>query len=538
MSKFNWPFKNTPRPAQIQAMEWLIEQKAKYLILEAPVGSGKSNIGLAYSSYLAPNLNGNAFILTPQRILQSQYEESFKGNTQTPICSLYGRSNYPCSYKRTDCEIGSIVKPRCKPCPYELAKGQAKVTSNVVMNYKIALMLFSYTTIFDKRERDLIILDECHTTESHLIDFDSVNITYARSKRYQLPWAVKENIKDCVKWLSDEYLPALTGVVSRLGFEVDVIKDKSSTDLTQSDMRKIKEYDSLCNHSDEVTEISLQPIDALEKNFVLVFDKTSMVFKRLRGAYSFNKILDKRANRFLFMSSTILDKNGFCFDLGINPEETAFLSLGSDFPKENRPVIFMPQMKMNHSWKEPEREKSRQKMLLSVKKILDNHNSESGIIHTANYTIAKWLVENLQSTSTHKLYHHNPDSGDDRNAVINAFMADPAPSVLISPSSTEGLDLKDDLGRFAIFVKVPFGNLGDQWIKKRMLLSKEWYQRRALIDIIQGGGRVVRSATDKGIVYILDESWSFLMNQAGRMIPKWWIEGYRKQINIEDTGDL
>ncbi len=137
------------------------------------------------------------------------------------------------------------------------------------------------------------------------------------------------------------------------------------------------------------------------------------------------------------------------------------------------------------------------------------------------------MVENLDGRVEHHIYHHNPESGDNRNDVIEAFTNDVKPRILISPSSTEGLDLKEDLGRFAVFVKVPFGNLGDQWIKRRMELSTEWYQRQALINIIQGGGRVVRSKDDWGKVYILDASFGYLFKMTCHQIPKWWREAYQ-----------
>ena len=134
------------------------------------------------------------------------------------------------------------------------------------------------------------------------------------------------------------------------------------------------------------------------------------------------------------------------------------------------------------------------------------------------------------SISKHRswFYHHNPESGDDRNAIIKAFQTDKKPTVLISPSITEGLDLVDELGRFAIFVKVPFPNMADNWIKRRMELSQEWYTRQTLINIIQGGGRIVRSKDDWGVTYILDASFEFLYNRSGRMIPEWWREGFKK----------
>lgn len=189
----------------------------------------------------------------------------------------------------------------------------------------------------------------------------------------------------------------------------------------------------------------------------------------------------------------------------------------------------MPSMRMNKSWNDESNEKNREKAIDDIKRILNIHKGESGLIHTGNYAISKWLSDNLIGDISQTIYHHNAESQyANRNDAINGFMSDKNPSILISPSSTEGLDLKEDLGRFAIFMKVPFGSLGDQWIRRKMNLSNKWYRRRALIDIIQGGGRVVRSGQDKGSVYILDESFAFLYKQSRSMVPKWWSQSYHR----------
>ena len=59
-----------------------------------------------------------------------------------------------------------------------------------------------------------------------------------------------------------------------------------------------------------------------------------------------------------------------------------------------------------------------------------------------------------------------------------------------------------------------------------MEMSTAWYQRRTLIGVIQGGGRVVRSETDTGNVYILDGSFGYLKSQTEHMIPDWWKKAY------------
>jgi ATP-dependent DNA helicase DinG len=48
-----------------------------------------------------------------------------------------------------------------------------------------------------------------------------------------------------------------------------------------------------------------------------------------------------------------------------------------------------------------------------------------------------------------------------RDEVIAEHVNSTKPNVLISPSLYTGLDLKDDLSRFQIIVKVPYPDLGE-----------------------------------------------------------------------------
>ena len=124
-----------PRNNQVEALEWLEQQTAKYLIVEAPVGCGKSHIGMTYSRYLHSG-RGDSFILTPQRILQEQYEKSFDARDLSP---LYGKSNYPCIQKNTTCDIGSVVKPVCDSCPQADARRRAAGSPNVGSSLELFL---------------------------------------------------------------------------------------------------------------------------------------------------------------------------------------------------------------------------------------------------------------------------------------------------------------------------------------------------------------------------------------------------------------
>lgn len=527
-----WVFPFKPRKNQVIALNWLQKQEAKYLLLESPVGSGKSAIGLTYSNWLSQFRSNytdkdfntherkESFILTPQRMLQLQYENSVKDIKEIKLASLYGRSNYTCKQHNTTCDIGKEISPPCPNCPCDTAREIAKSMNDAVMNYALALNSFAYTDGFSPRK--LIIFDECHTIEEHLVNFGTLTIAKKRCEKYNLPFILPNTLSDAYTWVRDRYFHKLTDKVLDMKATYDNLKNRPK--LTAKEKQFIREYTTLTKHARSTKKILDMDNGTFNKEFVFTKDQTKFEFKRLYGRIPFQSILEPMANKFLFMSSTILNKQGFCDDLGFDPKDTAFLSLGSEFDVKNRKVLYTPQTKMNAQWKKPENKTGQQHMLDTINAIADLHKTDSGIIHTGNYQIAQWLIDNINVSQ--KVYHHNPGSNADRNTVITSFQDDTNPAILISPSITEGLDLKDDLGRFAIFCKIPFGYLGDEWIKTRMNISAEWYKRRALIEIIQGSGRIVRSETDWGTVFILDESWGYLYRTSKYMVPPWWKAAY------------
>ena len=77
---------------------------------------------------------------------------------------------------------------------------------------------------------------------------------------------------------------------------------------------------------------------------------------------------------------------------------------------------------------------------------------------------------------------------------------------------------------FCIWLKVPFGNLGDKQIAARTYsqpFGSEWYARDAMQTIVQGCGRVVRGYDDWGYSYILDSQFSKIK----RYCPDWLMKG-------------
>ena len=80
---------------------------------------------------------------------------------------------------------------------------------------------------------------------------------------------------------------------------------------------------------------------------------------------------------------------------------------------------------------------------------------------------------------------------------------------------TEGLDVKDELGRWQIILKLPFLNLSDVAVAAKLQLRPKWYQWQCVKDIEQAVGRICRTPTDYGETIIIDSAFGNLFRNSG-----------------------
>ena len=152
-------------------------------------------------------------------------------------------------------------------------------------------------------------------------------------------------------------------------------------------------------------------------------------------------------------------------------------------------------------------------MAQTVKLLLEKHSKDKGIIHCTNYKVAKYIKENVDSP---RLMLHDSSNRDE---VLKLHISNSDPTVLLSPSMMEGVDLKDDLSRFQIICKIPFPYLGDLVVQKRMEINNRWYSYMTAKSIIQSLGRSIRNESDHAISYILDNDWERFYRLNKLMFP-------------------
>jgi Rad3-related DNA helicase len=123
-----------------------------------------------------------------------------------------------------------------------------------------------------------------------------------------------------------------------------------------------------------------------------------------------------------------------------------------------------------------------------------------------------------------RLVTHNSYNKDD---VLKQFI-ESKDKVFVSPSSTRGVDLPDDLCRFNIIPKAPFQSLRDKLVKSRVYGSggfgKFWYRAICAQDIVQASGRGVRHKNDHCTTYILDKQAEKLIVDNQGLFPRYWMD--------------
>jgi len=225
------------------------------------------------------------------------------------------------------------------------------------------------------------------------------------------------------------------------------------------------------------------------------------------------------------MSATICGFNQYAKELGLDEDKFDALQTKSIIPVANRMIYYVNNLGgLNNRNKFnllPKFIEIIDRIIISQYKKDINVN---GIIHTVSYDNAEYIKK-------HSKFQKNiiiPKKEDLQD--FKKLIGD-GKKIILSPSILEGIDLVDDLSRYQIFIKVPFDYLGDNWVKTKCNIDGKWYSRSAIIKIVQGSGRSVRSEEDWANTYILDSNFGKLLGGNQELFPEWFLEGI-KQISV------
>jgi len=545
----------------LEEIEQALKSGFKYIFLEAPAGFGKSPVAIALATYL-----GSSHICTATKDLQAQYSRDFpfirqvKGKSNF-ICIIkdemgldetcnYGPclkdDGYDCIYKTKlgDYKVqgegtkyetveldhfaqkkyidklksqSRIIQLDWKPCHYYHQKWIALKSSHTIYNYKYFLSDLFYSNSMQKRQ--LLVLDEAHTVESEVADFKSFTVfnegLTGFLPKLSIPYESEYDIETWIAFgteLREKLLIFIdkASTILEKNIEQYPFTEKNLIDAITKEKNLTTVIEDMRTNKDNwiVTSVEKTANNQLRKVLVTPIDVSSY----------FKDILDKGSIS-LFMSATILSKDYLCKIGGIKSDQVKFIRVQeSNFPLKNRPIYLM-----NVAWLNAKTmNQSLPAIANAVNNIMTTHKNEKGIIHTTSYSQLRFIKENISKENAIRLIETG--SKFDRNEMLEKHYKSSKPTVLISPSLYLGVDLKDNLSRFQIIVKVPYADLTDRKISVMKQRDPNWYTWNAILKLVQAYGRSIRSKEDFANTYILDSSITFLLKQAKEMSPKWFSD--------------
>lgn len=481
----------------------------KCILLVAPTGAGKSYVNASFTSAT------RSFYATPQLALIDQIMRD--PLLEKRFVEIKGRQNYKCYYNPSrgvhvgKCETEQYpCNERLDICPYWMQKMRALKAPSVLLSLAYLISEGHTEGISETYlgTRALLVLDEAHNLEEQCLNHISVRLS-----PFSIPYDVYDNILPALREVGSDvelgrFLEDLESKLSRL---LEQLKQKSETSglsVVQTENRDLIErylasyYLYMNSRSEWVWQIRnnqllLQPVFA--KEFM-------------------KQLIWKRAEYYVISSATILDPEEFVELTGLTTilekDEICVLQEPSTFPAENRPIIDAtvgPLSKQEWDKNMPQ----------AVKTITEILRKEKGkvAIHSHSYRHQRALVENLPADIKPRLIVH---TSRDREEKLQEWIRSRG-KVFVSVAFNEGQDWKYDLCDAQILLKVPFGDLSDRRMSRRLGLGhRRWYENQAMMEVIQAYGRAIRADDDKAGFYVVDGSFQKLVKDCWPYIPDWF----------------
>lgn len=511
------------RPKQRETLEkcWeLFESGKKLILLEAPVGFGKSAVNTALCQYYQPSA-----YTTPQLSLIDQIRgDKHLGKYFTEI---KGRDNYRCAMdnyltpvKYGRCKREKIECDRFRICPYYSQKMKA-------IKSPMALMSTSYFIVDAFLEppnfsgRKLAIIDEGHLLSEHVADQVSFEVS---------PWSLPHQVWNKFKNLmtsppSDNLLASIANHLETLleSYQVTIDGGEALTDEETIEKEKASEWLDKYRRYLDTYDYAEWVWNAKNHGW-----KATPVYSR----WFMEQMIWSRAEMFLTSSATILKpelwikENGA--DLMFEPSETTYITVGSTFPPENRPVIDFTVGSMRYDNQADTLEYA----VKMLEYIIRKHPMENIAVHLPSYRLAKEFHQRL--TTDRKVWLPTPENRDE---TLEKWKNNGG--ILLAVAYYEGQDWKYDVCRVQVLAKTLYPDTTDPKVAKRLeKMDYQWLMWIALIKCLQAYGRAIRAPDDTMTFYVLDSQFWNLLKRNWKNIPQWfqevtpanrWPKKYQKQ---------
>lgn len=503
-------------------------EKYKYVVLDAPTGTGKSIIAKQVAEVLNKlfeSQSHTSLFLTKTINLQHQYINDFKD-----MKLLMSSSNYDC-YNEDSSVLsinsihkGCIYTRNSGNCDYKAAKIQFENANTRILNYS-----FFFAGLGTYNDSDTLICDESHNLEDSVIEFSTVTIDLKElsglCKFHGVDITI--SLEEDVTFNTIEKLLKLYDIVAKFYTEKTqhlntVLKDGIEFEGKKLNLTtlstKLSDYETRLSEAISVLKILyiIHSNGSLE-DWVTTIESSDDSTNELRIKPIFiddklNSLIFERPNRVLLMSAT---SSRVRESLRLTEKECKVISTPYLYSLDNRKVFSITgTSKLNYSTKE--------QVIPEYIKICDQiigmyEPTDNILIHSSSY----WLSDAIIKNSSLKDRMIIP-RGSEEIMNLEQDLKEDSGKIIVSPAMLEGINLPGGVVKCQIVFKLPYSNLGDAWVELKNQRDEGWYDFNTLSRIIQATGRIIRGPKDKGEVFILDSSFNYLLSKTKKYTPEWW----------------
>ena len=527
----HFPAGAVPRPEQVRLLDALSEVLADVpedgdtpcvVVVEAPPGVGKSHVAMTLARW-----SGDAYLLTSQKLLQDQYEREFGAE----LALVKGRDNYPCervpgAWVPTSRGMCRRVRGPACGCPYVRAK-QTALNAPIFCTNTAYFATLRHWHAEHLRRRKLLFIDEAHNLESQLVGVFTVRFSHDEMRAWfggplpRLPSA-------------DDYRPLLAGHVERLQATLEEVHRRLEAlrppelpaDLflqappSREEQDLLDQRDLLESARARITFF----LDAGDREWIVRYPDhagAELALVPLAVASMARELFEESADVTVLSSAYLGHRTVLAEYFGLDEDGVRMFATGSPFSLEQRPIVYRPVGALSQAT----RARLEPALFAEVAAILAAHPRDKGLVHVASYEAGRRLVHDLNARAPRESRRLLwIDSAAGKAGALQHHRASVLPTVLVSPSLREGVDLPDDFLRFQVLTKLPYPDLGDPWTAARRARDPRWYAVETAKALVQAYGRSCRHAGDHGVTYVLDEQFGRFLQRYRVLLPEWFLD--------------
>ena len=486
------------------------------VIVNAPTGVGKSAVNTALA-----RKSDSAFMTTPQKKLRQQLADDADLNPYYEV--LRARRDYICGESGDNCDdcwVNKSAYEKCSDfdgCTYWKQK-------NKCINDRIAVLTFAYLIVDSQmpdagfNNRELLVVDEAQNIDTQAAElYMGFEIS---------PWELPFDI----------YNGALKGISQKIKEDDDIIsvvekchrraeqyiEDNQDREDVYVELKKCRSF--VYSAGQMIRDYKLGNKWVVNMGFTSWNGQNvpTAKCKPISVGYFLRKNVWERAEKRVISTATMMYRTNpekWCWNIGLDPDRTSVINVSMPFDVSNRPIYTgtiignMSSGGDDTHWPE---------IMETIDELANEHVGQRGLIHTASYKRAERFYDDAYKFPTLKdnVYLHRTDSSDD---IVEEWQKSDK-DIMVTPSMTEGVDLKGDMCRWQALMKVPFPSPADSrvWylLNKKPGTGWPWYYEKAACSIVQSAGRAVRSKDDWASFYVLDGAFNKVRNRVD--FPPWF----------------